>query len=418
MSTRPLTPTGGNASTSGTNFWAYQVQVGSGSQQVVAAVRDAAGNVGYATNTVTMRVATNGSYGYSSAGCVTSIVCRGAGFTNSVGLSWNSQYQITSLTTNGVAAESFLYDAYGRRVRSISPGATNFHVYDGIHVIADVNPSGEVVRSYTYGPGIDNLLAMTVHGATTGTYFYIKDHLGTVHAVTDDAGNIIESYRYDAWGRVLGVYNGAGQPLTESAVGNRFLWAGKEYSWPTGLYHNHARFYDPITGRFLSKDPSGINGGLNEFTYCVNSPVSFVDRDGRYVIAVIGEILVGGAILGYILDPWFELSDDPGGATALTRGPLTFYGPEFKCLPEVLKESTRVHEHQHKYHQWGFLPWNILGREIDAYEVEKQWLLARRAQARREGDTDAIKRIDREIKLIRRLFENDCLLLKQTYEIR
>jgi RHS repeat-associated protein len=123
-------------------------------------------------------------------------------------------------------------------------------------------------------------------GASRGRGKFLTDHLGSVHALTDETGTIVESYRYDAFGRVLGVYNGSGTPLTESAVGNRFLWAGKEYSFKTGLYHNRHRVYDPVTGRFLSKDPSGISGGLNEFIYCFGNPVNFFDPDGlnAYVV--------------------------------------------------------------------------------------------------------------------------------------
>ena len=50
------------------------------------------------------------------------------------------------------------------------------------------------------GPGIDNILSMTVYGGTTQTYYYVKDHLGTIAAVVDGGGQIVESYQYDAWG--------------------------------------------------------------------------------------------------------------------------------------------------------------------------------------------------------------------------
>ena len=80
--------------------------------------------------------------------------------------------------------------------------------------LADLDATGGVVRSYVFGPGIDNLLAMTVTtGGTARAYFYITDRLGSVQALTDESGNIVEQYRYDAWGRVLGVYDGAGRSL-------------------------------------------------------------------------------------------------------------------------------------------------------------------------------------------------------------
>jgi uncharacterized protein RhaS with RHS repeats len=142
-----------------------------------------------------------GVKGYNSAGCVTNIGYSGAGFSQNIGLTWNGQYQLTAVSTNGVVAEQNAFDALGRRVWT-SDGTTNYYVvYDGPHVIAEVNSAGGLLRAYTHGPGIDNWLAMTVYtGATAKAYFYLTDHLGSVQAVADETGNIVESYRYDAWG--------------------------------------------------------------------------------------------------------------------------------------------------------------------------------------------------------------------------
>jgi RHS repeat-associated protein len=79
---------------------------------------------------------------------------------------------------------------------------------------------------------------------------------------------------------VLGVYDSNGQPLSESAVGNRYLWQGREYSFKTGLYFFRSRYYDPITGRWLSKDRIGIAGGLNQYVFCRNNPVNRRDPFG------------------------------------------------------------------------------------------------------------------------------------------
>ena len=110
-------------------------------------------------------------------------------------------------------------------------------------------------------------------------YYYLKDHLGTVHALTDTNGAIVESYRYDAWGRVT-VFDANNQQLDNSAIGNRFLFQGREYSWATGLYYFRARWYDPIIGRWLSNDPIDIQGGLNQYVFCDNNPISNTDPKG------------------------------------------------------------------------------------------------------------------------------------------
>ena len=40
------------------------------------------------------------------------------------------------------------------------------------------------------------------------------------------------------------------------------------------------RWYDPITGRWLSNDPIGISGGLNQYVFCGDNPVNFRDPFG------------------------------------------------------------------------------------------------------------------------------------------
>jgi len=176
----------------------------------------------------------------------------------------------------------------GRRIATTSGTNVVRHVYDGMHVVADTDAAGNLLRSYAWGPGIDNLLAMTVYGpGGTNTYQAISDHLGTVHALVTPSGTVAERYEYDAWGNVLGVFDGNGGSLPSSVLGLRYLFQGREYSWATheawggaGLYYFRARWYDPSTGRWLSNDPIGISGGLNQYAFCSNNPVNCTDPTG------------------------------------------------------------------------------------------------------------------------------------------
>jgi RHS repeat-associated protein len=209
---------------------------------------------------------------YDVAGTVTNMIRDGA----TLALSWNTQGQLISVSTNGAFAESYAYDALGRRLSTTDSSGTVYHVYDGDECVADVDASGNPLRTYAWGPGIDNLLAVTVFGAgSTNTYYAVKDHLGSVHALVDASGAVAESYTYDAWGNV--------QPAVSSGplvVGNRYVFQGREYSVATGLYNFRARWYDPVTGRWLSKDPIGLEGGLNLYVFCENDPVNWVDPWG------------------------------------------------------------------------------------------------------------------------------------------
>lgn len=242
---------------------------------------------------------TNGQQQFDAAGNVTNLVLESG---ERLGLKWDSRYRVTSVYTNGGLAESYGYDALDRRISIADSATTNYLVYDGPHVIAEVGTSGSLVRSYTYGPGIDNILTMTVHtGETAVTYYYLKDHLGSVQAVVDASGSIVESYQYDAWGNTS-VFDGSGNPLTQSAIGNRFCWQGREISWKTRLYYFRARWYEPTTGRWLSNDPIGISGGLNQYVFCGGNPVNWIDPFG---LAYFGSRPLGGA-------PWIPgASHDP-----------------------------------------------------------------------------------------------------------
>jgi len=283
----------------GTNFWVYDLPVNLGTQQVTAAIRDQAGNTTFITNTVLISIVTNGSYLHNSAGCVTNITYTGSGFSENIGLSWDSKYQLTAVSTNGSECERNGYDALGRRVWNWNGTETNYFVYDGQQIIADVDSTGGLRRAYVWGPGIDNLLAMTVYtGATVKTYFALTDHLRSVHAMVDESGAIVEQYRMDAWGRTT-VYDGDGVPLAQSGIGNRYVWQGREISWATGLYYFRFRVFDPVSGRFLSNDPIGISGGLNMYILAGNCPTMFRDpfglKDGReWSLSIIGGSIACG----------------------------------------------------------------------------------------------------------------------------
>ncbi|NQT94450.1 MAG: hypothetical protein HQ559_16965 [Lentisphaerae bacterium] len=252
-----------------------------GSDDLVVSLARIDDSVVSVTNPPYLGIITNGLYLHDSAGCITNMAFLGPGYSRTIGLDWDSQYRLRSASVNGQQVESWKYDALGRRTMMAEAGQTNYMVYHGGHVVAEVDAAGTLLKSYTHGPGIDNILAMTVYeGENADTYYYLRDHLGSVIAITDSGGSMVEQYRYDAWGRVS-VFDANGDPIAMSAMGNRYLWQGREYSWNTGLYYFRARWYDPITARWLSKDPIGISGGLNQYTFCGNNPVNYIDKTGK-----------------------------------------------------------------------------------------------------------------------------------------
>ena len=263
----------------GTSFLANNVTMQMGTNEFVAAVRDEAGNMGYATNTVVYSVVTNATFLYNAAGCITNIAHTGsASYSDNLALDWDERYRLTG-ADDGTSEIGYGYDVQGRKVSRTVGGTTEYYMYDGNQIVADVNASGNILRSYVWGVGIDNLLSFTDH-TTTNIYYPIKDHQNTILALANESGDIVETYDYDAYGRTK-VFSATGTQLTASAYGNRYTFQGREVDWATGLIYFRARWYNPVVGRWLSKDPIGIAGGLNLYAFCGNNPVMFVDPDGR-----------------------------------------------------------------------------------------------------------------------------------------
>ena len=217
---------------------------------------------------------TGGSCAYDFAGNVTRIERDGR---PTLDLTWNSQYQLVSVATNGVFVEGYEYDALGRRISTTTPEGTTRHVYDDSwQVIADLDEDGDVVASYTWGDGIDNLLAVSAGGAT---YYPLTDIQGTVWGYVDSQNNVVARWQYDAWGNVISEYVA---PSAAALANLRYRFQCRELSAATGLVNFRMRWYDAETGRWLSKDPIGLNGGLNLYAFCGNCTLQCRDFYGLY----------------------------------------------------------------------------------------------------------------------------------------
>jgi RHS repeat-associated protein len=200
---------------------------------------------------------------------------------------WTYQYDAQNRLLSASSVSSvvqFSYDARNRCVaRTVNGNITRF-VYDGWSLLEERNASGVEQCRYYHGAMIDELLLRI----TANTYYYHHDGLGSTIALTDYTGALAESYTYDAFGTAT-ILSTNSQVLATSAIGNRFLYTGREYLADVGLYDYRNRFYSPWLGRFLQTDPIGFSAGdVNLYRYVGNSINVLIDPFGLEWTEVAG----------------------------------------------------------------------------------------------------------------------------------
>jgi RHS repeat-associated protein len=212
--------------------------------------------------------------------------------------SYNSQNQLTSMTASGTSA-IVTYDGDGNRVAKIVNGVTTYYLVDdlnptGYPQVVEELQGGAVTRQYTYGlqPIDEN---QPINNVWTPS-FYGYDGGGNVRQLTNASGTVTDSYEYDAYGNFFAV---------SGTTPNNYLYRGEQYDSDLGLYYLRARYYNPLTGRFMSRDPNdpqlfGSDGtptdpkALHKYLYADGDPINGIDPEGRadYIESIFSEPVV------------------------------------------------------------------------------------------------------------------------------
>jgi len=137
---------------------------------------------------------------------------------------------------------------------------------------------------------------------------YVSDALGSVLAQTTQAQAVDSGYAYSPYGETMA--------LGVDATGSPIQYTGRENDG-TGLYFYRMRYYDPVLKRFISRDPIGLAGGMNEFGYVGGDPISRIDPSGL-AATVVAQQQRGG---GY---SFYAFGDGRAGAISGTLNTSTF----------------------------------------------------------------------------------------------
>ncbi|GEB65063.1 type IV secretion protein Rhs [Sinomonas atrocyanea] len=268
--------------------------------------RDTAGNITGETNTGgqtgytytslnQLKGTASGAYTYDPTGNPTTLA-------NGATLTYDTASQPATFTVNGNQT-SLTYDAQGNRASGPGPnGTTASYTWDEASRLTDATGSSATysadgLRSSRTPAGGDTArYAWDMHGImplmlTDGTVSYLyddsgnpleqidpegtalyfqHDRYGSTRLLTDAAGNAAASYTYDPYGNLI---------KKTGAADTALRWNGQAQDLETGLYYLRARYYDPETAQFLSRDPLE-SVTAQPYQYGQNDPLNQADRTG------------------------------------------------------------------------------------------------------------------------------------------
>ncbi len=201
---------------------------------------------------------------------------------------WDAENRLIRVTTNDTNNTNNLVIEYGyfdngnRAYKIVGAGlvpaqSNTYYVNDGVSVIAEYNGQGALQKEYLYSNNIDEVLQSVSFSGLSGEsslYYYHQDGLNSVVAVTDNTGVAVNTYNYEAFGKL--------KSETGTNVNNT-LYTGRtlEREISDSFYYYRARYYDAKSGRFVGRDPIGFQSGdVNFYRYVKNNSIRFADPYG------------------------------------------------------------------------------------------------------------------------------------------
>jgi RHS repeat-associated protein len=184
-----------------------------------------------------------------------------------------------TLDTNG-GQTHFFYDAAGARVKKIGPGTSVL----SLHQLYERREEGGQVRHVFTIEGGEGPVAQRSYDETTGlgsTVYLHRDGLGSVGALSDEAGGLLRSLYYEPFGERR---DADGDPVSAAPSDPRQGFTGHDHDDELGLIDMRGRIYDPAERRFLTPDPHVsaplFGQSYNRYSYVAGDPVNRRDPTG------------------------------------------------------------------------------------------------------------------------------------------
>jgi RHS repeat-associated protein len=213
---------------------------------------------------------TNGVQSTFSYNALNQLTASSSGTTNGASYEWDAENRLTAIT-QGANRSEFSYDGLGRRLRNVEKAngvvqSDNYYLWCETDICEIRDASGATVLRRLLPQGESLVIA---NG--NSNYFYAKDLLGSVREALNSNGELVSRYSYDPYGQ---------KAVIQENVQTTFGFTGDFVHSRSGLYLTKYRPFDCITGRWLSRDPSGESVGFNLYAYVGNNPLNRIDHLG------------------------------------------------------------------------------------------------------------------------------------------
>lgn len=170
------------------------------------------------------------TYEYDGEGNMTKKTEKGTGAETVY--SYNAENTLTQIDFPDGFFAAYRYDGKGRRFEKNMNGVITRYIYDQEDIFLETDANQNLIARYTHGPGIDEPLIMERDmdgdGSLESVYFYHADGLGSIVAMSDLSGNIVQTYEYDSFGNIV---------KQTGSITNFYTYTAREYDGESGLYY-------------------------------------------------------------------------------------------------------------------------------------------------------------------------------------
>nr|HBI9692659.1 type IV secretion protein Rhs [Elizabethkingia anophelis]HBI9696679.1 type IV secretion protein Rhs [Elizabethkingia anophelis]HBI9700802.1 type IV secretion protein Rhs [Elizabethkingia anophelis] len=173
---------------------------------------------------------------------------------------------------------------------------TKYYSEDGSIEVVHNNATGEEKHTLYIGgtPYESNIVYLKDFTQSNGSYKFLhKDYLGSILAISDEEGNLVQEVHFDAWGRLAT----GGTNLLDRG------YTSHEHFEDIGIIHMNGRLYDPLLRRFLNADENiqdPYNTQVyNKYAYVINNPLIYNDPSGE--IFGIDDLIISAIIIGAMI---------------------------------------------------------------------------------------------------------------------